>query len=531
VNHQSNHNVNLIKPRAADPPELETTVQSSVHNMQAAATSLAHKKNSPRQIGKYRLEEVIGSGSMSVVHRATETTTGRVVAIKISNSLTSYRRLTTWFEREIQILSKLQHPNICALLDSGVTDGRKYIVMPLVEGNTLTEFVDRQNAISIKQIIKIVKSVAGALQHAHENGIVHRDLKPANIILGKDGKSTLIDFGLASLQEPDGDGVKERDIVGTPAYMSPEQVKGDYDQIGPQSDIHALGVIMYQLLTCRLPFNGSISTIFEKILDKQPNRPSRFRGRLQPELEQICMKAMSKAPQRRHYSAKDLIAEITDFEVRNQKRRELRVERRQVADTTQPTPNGRRTPQTGPKQSVTRRLPENNSFSAFHGSILGAGAATILLALSLMLSWKPVAPIQKTVSNVSGRQSVEATQPTENRKQSDILPLKSSKTQHHDLPVEPQGNLIGLEQRIAQASETVAQLFADVDAIAPSTNQVAQYAPRNPPVQLIADAAATGQVTIEEFPVEESSNAIIANPAWSDNTSILSTRVEIPFSK
>ena len=222
--------------------------------------------------------------------------------------------LTKRFYQEARAAANLRHPHICPVYDVGEIDGRHYITMAFIEGRALSEYVSREKQLDQKAVAGIVRKLALALQTAHEAGIVHRDLKPANIMIDSKRQPLVMDFGLAHR----GDELQSRmtqagTILGTPAYMPPEQVQGKIDKVGPQSDVYSLGITMYELLSGELPFTGSIASVIGQILSEQPPPLRQLRKDLDPALEAICRKMVAKDLADRYPSMKAVADDLAVF--------------------------------------------------------------------------------------------------------------------------------------------------------------------------------------------------------------------------
>jgi serine/threonine protein kinase/formylglycine-generating enzyme required for sulfatase activity len=249
------------------------------------------------QFGRYRIVKVLGLGAMGTVYLAEDTQLKRQVALKTPHfDQDPSGELLERLYREARAAATLRHPNICPVHDVGEIDGTHYISMAYIEGHPLSAFIRASKPQPERQILIIVRKLAQALQEAHEHKIVHRDLKPANIMVDKRGEPLIMDFGLARHTRPDEDVrlTHSGTLVGTPAYMSPEQIDGDWAKIGPLTDEYSLGVILYELLTGQLPFRGSMMAVLGQIVTKQATPPSQIRPGLDPRIEAACLKMMAK---------------------------------------------------------------------------------------------------------------------------------------------------------------------------------------------------------------------------------------------
>src|SRR5262249_51623204 len=202
------------------------------------------------------------------------------------------------FLREARAAATLHHANICPIYDVGEINGIHFLTMAYIDGRSLAEVLrGNKKPISPRQAVTLVRRVALALAEAHRRQIVHRDLKPANIMLTRAGTHIITAFGLPRRWDPkDVRWTQSGTIVGTPAYMAPEQAKGKFEEMGPSCDIYSLGVILYELLTRRLPFYGEALELLAKVLTDEPEPPSRRRPDIDAALDAICLKALAKKP-------------------------------------------------------------------------------------------------------------------------------------------------------------------------------------------------------------------------------------------
>ncbi|MDX1502907.1 MAG: protein kinase [Thermoanaerobaculia bacterium] len=279
-----------------------------------------------RTVSHYRILEKLGGGGMGVVYRAEDTRLGRAVAVKfLPESLARDPEALARFEREARAASALNHPHICTVYDVGSEGGQPFLVMELVEGETLKHHID-DRSMPVQRVLEIGVQVADALDAAHEAGIVHRDVKPANILIGPRGEAKMLDFGLAKMTgprrrdapAPDGDAPTELapdDLttpglaMGTIAYMSPEQARGE--ALDRRTDLFSLGVVLYQAAVGAPPFRGDSSAeVFSQILGMAPPSPLEANPELPAELAGVLAKALEKDPALRYQSAADLAADL-----------------------------------------------------------------------------------------------------------------------------------------------------------------------------------------------------------------------------
>jgi len=252
----------------------------------------------PKTIGQYSVTRVLGQGSMGIVYLAKDPRRKRDVALKVptirmGDKTETLRR----FYREARAAATLSHPNICKIYEVGQVDGLHYIAMQYIEGRPLSDFVQPDSPLPPDQVALIVRKIADAMQQAHEKGIVHRDVKPDNILIDPNREPIVMDFGLALNVDVPTDVrlTQAGTIMGSPAYMPPEQIENDLKRIGPATDIYSLGVVLYELLTGRLPFEGSFAAVMGQILKDDPQLPSKLRPELPPALDSICLKMLSKS--------------------------------------------------------------------------------------------------------------------------------------------------------------------------------------------------------------------------------------------
>jgi hypothetical protein len=264
---------------------------------------------------RYRVEFELGAGGMGRVYRATDQVLDRPVALKtVHPEILADPQWLARFRVEAAVAAGLQHPNIVQvheILDIGSTP---VLVMELVEGSDLTHRVEAQ-APSPREAARLLAEVCEALEYAHGHGVIHRDIKPGNILLGPDGIPKLTDFGLAVRPDRMPAGSMEAEgVVGTPAYMAPEQARGEARAITNRSDVYALGATLYFALTGQPPFRGStFSGVIGQVLRADPAPPSSLRTSVDRDLEAICLKAMQKDPDRRYGSAREMARDLRNF--------------------------------------------------------------------------------------------------------------------------------------------------------------------------------------------------------------------------
>jgi serine/threonine protein kinase len=247
--------------------------------------------------GRYQITRPLGCGAMGAVYLAYDSQLHRYVALK-TPFLGRSRDVIERFYREARATSQLRSPQLCPIYDVGEISGIHYLSMAFIEGQPLEQAIAEEKYKDPVDAARLVQKIARGLQKAHEQSVVHRDLKPENIMIDGDGEPIVMDFGLARRLDDDIQHTAPGRLLGTPAYMSPEQVTGDPTQIGPATDIYSLGVVLYKLLTGQIPFQGSLTSVLHQIGSVEPPRPSTTNPALAAEspLELICLKMMAKSP-------------------------------------------------------------------------------------------------------------------------------------------------------------------------------------------------------------------------------------------
>ena len=211
--------------------------------------------------------------------------------------------------REAKAAAQLRHPNIVPVYDAGNDGDQFFIASAFIEGQTLAESLEQEQP-DFRRASQLVADLAAALEYSHQLGIVHRDVKPGNIMLDAKGNSLLTDFGLARFVESDDQLTHDGTVLGTPAYMAPEQARGEHDGVGPASDQYSLGVVLYQLLCGRRPFSGPPAAVIADVINKEPTSPRTINPRIPKDLETICLKAMSKHPGQRYAGCGELAEDL-----------------------------------------------------------------------------------------------------------------------------------------------------------------------------------------------------------------------------
>ena len=260
---------------------------------------------------RYEIQEIIGSGGMAVVYKATDNRLHRSVAVKIlRDELAADEEFRRRFQTEAQAVAMLSHPNIVSVYDVSHSESVEYIVMELIEGVTLMQYMQKKGALGWKEALHFSVQISKALEHAHSKGIVHRDIKPQNIMIIRDGSIKVADFGIAALESTQEQ--RSSQTVGSVHYIAPEQARGE--QPDTRSDIYSLGVVMYEMLTGRMPYDGETAEqIALKHIAGIAVPPQEINPDIPDELARITLRAMNADINARYQSASELLADLEEF--------------------------------------------------------------------------------------------------------------------------------------------------------------------------------------------------------------------------
>jgi serine/threonine protein kinase len=274
----------------------------------------------PSRLGRYELLKLLGKGGMGAVYLAHDDQLHRLVAVKIPHfGGPGHLNLRDRFLREARVAATLSHPNLCPVYDCGEIDGVLYLSMAYLEGRPLGKFIRAGQPLPPRAVVTVVRQLALAMAEAHAKGVIHRDLKPANIMITRKKQPVIMDFGLARRTDVEDMHLTQSGmLMGTPAYMPPEQLNSDTKAMGPATDIYALGVILYELLSGKPPFQGPLGELMTRIMTETPAplvqlAPRDSKGANLPALDAICSKALAKKPVDRFASMAEFAAALGDF--------------------------------------------------------------------------------------------------------------------------------------------------------------------------------------------------------------------------
>ena len=367
--------------------------------------------------GRYELIEKIGEGGMAIVYKAKCRLLNRYVAIKILRpEFTKDEQFVENFRRESQAAAGLSHPNIVSVYDVGQEGNIHFIVMELVEGKTLSELIEEKGRLDYKEAINITRQVASALSLAHKNQIVHRDIKPHNILITNTGVAKLADFGIAKAVSASTIIGGNNKVMGSVHYFSPEQARGAY--VDERSDIYSLGIVLYEMLTGKVPFDGDnpISIALMHINDPMPPVSAEVPG-IPPQLEKIIMKATDKYQTNRYRTADEMIEDLDNIEfitkVMGQKAFTIAGEEEKEQPAVSVHPERERTHRksepAGNTEESDKTLERANKIST--GFIIGAVAVLVIagiIGLGALLGWFSGDSEEIKVPNFVGRTFEEA---------------------------------------------------------------------------------------------------------------------------
>ncbi len=264
----------------------------------------------PRQVGRFQVRARLGAGAFGTVYRAYDPQLDREVALKVPQPGTlDEPRAADRFLREARAAARLHHPHIVPVYDAGSDGSHHYIASGFIDGRTLAHALN-EGPFDCRRAAEVVRELADALDHAHRQGIVHRDVKPANVLLDAQGQPHVTDFGLAHRQDTATRLTQEGAILGTPAYMAPQEAAGRHGEAAPASDQYSLGVVLYELLCGQTPFAGPPQVVLYNILNTDPPPPRSVRPKVSPALEAVCLRAMARRPEDRYPSCREFADDL-----------------------------------------------------------------------------------------------------------------------------------------------------------------------------------------------------------------------------
>ena len=293
--------------KSTQEPVLAETLRTTVP---AAKPAPSAQPGLPARIGRFVIQARLGAGAFGAVYRAHDPQLGREVALKVPHpGSLSEPRLVERFLREGRAAAGLHHPHIVPVFDAGQDGPHHYLAAAFIPGRSLAAEV-ATGPLAFRRAAELVRQLAEALAYAHEQGIVHRDIKPANVLLDEQGEAHLADFGLAHRADESGELTREGAVMGTPAYMAPEQAEGQRGKPLPASDQYSLGAVLYELLTGEAPFSGPPAIVLYNVVHQEPEPPRQRNPHIPPELEAVCLKAMARHPEQRYPSCAELAADL-----------------------------------------------------------------------------------------------------------------------------------------------------------------------------------------------------------------------------
>jgi len=279
----------------AEPVDGATRV-TAIPTTLAPPSNLAAPTKTGTSFGRYVLIGEIARGGMGVVYKARQEGLERLVALKMILGAGVDHVTARRFLLEAQAAAALDHPNVVPVYDSGEIDGRPYFTMALIDGPNLRAYVTDRGPLRVEETVRVFAQIVAGVAHAHHHGIIHRDLKPANVLIDRDGRPRVTDFGLAKRSAANVNLTATGQMIGTPAYMAPEQAR-DSKEVGPPADVYALGAILYFLLTGRPPFEGeNLTDLLIKVMTEEPIAPRVYQPYVSPQIEVICLRCLSKSP-------------------------------------------------------------------------------------------------------------------------------------------------------------------------------------------------------------------------------------------
>lgn len=310
--------MNLKRPRSSEPISAAELAQGRDHSMNDSdsfridKTAPGVRLAAPRTFGHYELLEVMGEGQFGTVWRAIDQRLERTVALKLPHRADWDDQSRSMFLREARAAAMLVHPHIVQIHAIDQEGDQLGIVSQFIVGQTLFHLL-QDRPLTFSQSTQMLATIANAVHHAHDAGVIHRDLKPSNILVDSDGQPHVSDFGLAKWSGDQATMTKPGLVTGTPAYMSPEQARGDSHAVDRRSDVYSLGVLLYEMLTGKPPFEGNSTLLLHQIQTQDPRTPRSLNEAIPGDLEMICLKCLAKAPDDRYGTARELADDLRRY--------------------------------------------------------------------------------------------------------------------------------------------------------------------------------------------------------------------------
>ena len=360
--------------------------------------------------GRYALGERLGGGGTAFVYKGRDSLLNRTVAVKVLNTqLTSDEDFVAKFRREAQAAASLSNPHIVGIYDVGQDGDIYYIVMEYVEGKTLKHHITDKGPLDMSQALDVAMQIAEGLRHAHRHGVVHRDIKPHNILLTRDGQAKVADFGIARATTSS-TLTQSGSLMGSVHYLSPEQARGGFTN--ERSDIYSLGVVLYEMITGQVPFTGdNVFSIGLKHLQEAPRPPRELNKDIDPRLEEIVLKAMSKEQAARFSSADEMLNALSDIAASIENQAEKKMPKRRIKETAETLPELDNTYVPGMNAaSTTRRsdMATKNKKKTPWLTIVSAAMLIVMLTTVIVLLYVFWPRPEVEVPNVVGRSLQEA---------------------------------------------------------------------------------------------------------------------------